>query len=237
MNGTPHNRAKLGDIAKTVIMPGDPLRAKFIADNYLKDAICFNDVRNMFGYTGFYKDKRVSVMGSGMGIPSMGIYSYELFNMYDVDNIIRIGTAGAISNDIDVRDIVIAMGSSTDSNYSKQYNLSGTFAPIADYNLLKTAVECAEKFGIKARVGNVFCSEIFYNDNKEIINNWAKMNVLAVEMESAALYMNAARAGKKALCILTISDHVIKETSLSSDERQTGFNKMMEIALETVNNI
>lgn len=237
MNGTPHNKAKIGEIAKTVIMPGDPLRAKFIAETYLENPVCFNTVRNMFGYTGTYKGKRVSVMGSGMGMPSMGIYSYELFNMYDVENIIRIGTAGAISDKADVRDIVIAMGSSTDSNYGSQHNLAGTFAPIADYKLLKTAVDCAEKLGIEPKVGNVFSSDIFYNDNEKVNEGWAKMNVLAVEMESAALYMNAARAGKRALCILTISDHVVKGTSLSADERQTGFRQMMEVALETVNAI
>lgn len=234
MNGTPHNNAKLGDIAKTVLMPGDPLRAKFIAETYLENPVCFNTVRNMFGYTGTYKGKKVSVMGSGMGMPSMGIYSYELFNMYDVDNIIRIGTAGAISDSADLRDIVIAMGASTDSNFGSQYNLGGTFAPIADYSLLRAAVDSAEKLGIEPKVGNVFSSDVFYNDNSKINEGWTKMNVLAVEMESAALYMNAARAGKKALCILTISDHVVKGTALPAEERQTGFRQMMEVALETV---
>lgn len=233
MKGTPHNSAKVGDIAKTVLMPGDPLRAKFIAETYLENVKCFNTVRNMFGYTGTYKGKEVSVMGSGMGMPSMGIYSYELYNYYDVENIMRIGTAGAISDKADVRDIVIGMGACTNSNYANQYGLPGTFAPIADFDLLKKAVDVSEKSGIKPLVGNVLSSDVFYEERNWVNDAWAKMNVLAVEMESAALYMNAARAGKKALCILTISDHIIKGTSLSAEERQVGFRSMMEIALET----
>ncbi len=234
MNGTAHNHAKLGDIAKTVIMPGDPLRAKFIAETYLENPVCFNTVRNMFGYTGTYKGKKVSVMGSGMGMPSMGIYSYELFHMYDVDHIIRIGSAGALSEQVNLRDIVIAMGASTDSNYASQYQLGGTFAPIADYSLLRAAVDTAEKLEITPKVGNIFTSDVFYNDNSEFNKGLAKMNILAVEMETAALYMNAARAGKKALGILTISDHLLRGEALSAEERQTGFRKMMEVALETV---
>jgi purine-nucleoside phosphorylase len=229
---TPHNEAKSGDIAKTVLMPGDPLRAKFIAENYLEDVVCFNQVRNMFGYTGTYKGKKVSVMGGGMGMPSIGIYSYELYNFYDVENIIRIGSAGGIAEDIMVRDIVIGMGASTNSNFAAQYKLPGTFAPIADYGLLRKAVETAERLNIKTVVGNVLSSDTFYDDNKDANASWRKMNILAVEMEAAALYMNAARAGKKALCILTISDHVFTGESLSAEDRQVTFRDMMEIALE-----
>jgi purine-nucleoside phosphorylase len=230
---TPHNEAKSGDIAKTVLMPGDPLRAKFIAENYLEDAVCFNKVRNMFGYTGIYKGKKVSVMGGGMGMPSIGIYSYELFHFYDVDNIIRIGSAGGVAEDIKLRDIVIGMGASTNSNFAAQYKLPGTFAPIADFGLLRKAVEAAEKLNIKTVVGNILSSDTFYDDNSEANSQWRKMNILAIEMEAAALYMNAARAGKKALCILTISDHVFTGESLSAQDRQQTFREMMEIALET----
>lgn len=229
---TPHIGAKAVDIAKTVLMPGDPLRAKFIADNYLEDVVCFNTVRNMFGFTGTYHGKRVSVMGSGMGIPSIGIYSYELYNFYDVDNIIRIGSAGGIADDIKLRDIVIGMGASTNSNFAAQYKLPGTYAPIADFGLLRKAVEVAEKLEVKTVVGNILSSDTFYDDNPDTNSLWRKMNVLCVEMEAAALYMNAARAGKKALCILTISDHVFTGESLSAEDRQNTFRDMMEIALE-----
>jgi len=229
---TPHNEAKPGDIAKTVLMPGDPLRAKFIAETYLEDVTCFNRVRNMLGFTGYYKGKKVSVMGGGMGMPSIGIYSYELYNFYDVDNIIRIGSAGGISDHVKLRDIVIAMGASTNSNYAAQYRLPGTFAPIADYELLSKAVEAAKRLNINTVVGNVLSSDTFYDDNKEANTLWKKMNILAVEMEAAALYMNAARAGKKALAILTISDHVFTGESLSAQDRQNSFREMMEIALE-----
>jgi purine-nucleoside phosphorylase len=229
---TPHNEAKSGEIAKTVLMPGDPLRAKFIADTYLENVSCFNKVRNMLGFTGDYKGKRVSVMGGGMGMPSIGIYSYELFNMYDVDKIIRIGSAGGIADHIKLRDIVIGMGASTNSNYAAQYKLPGTFAPIADYELLSKAVEAANRLNIKTVVGNVLSSDTFYDDNKEANTLWRKMNILAVEMEAAALYMNAARAEKQALCILTISDHVFTGESLPAEDRQMTFRDMMEIALE-----
>ena len=230
---TPHIGAKAGDIAKTVLMPGDPLRAKFIAENYLEDVVCFNAVRNMLGFSGTYKGKKVSVMGSGMGMPSIGIYSYELYNFYGVDNIIRIGSAGAIADDIQLRDIVIGMGASTNSNFAAQYKLPGTFAPIADFGLLRKAVEAAEKLGVRTVVGNILSSDTFYDDNTEANSLWRKMNVLCVEMEAAALYMNAARAGKKALCILTISDHVFTGESLPAQDRQLTFRDMMEIALET----
>ncbi|HEX2985800.1 MAG TPA: purine-nucleoside phosphorylase [Caproiciproducens sp.] len=228
---TPHNGARLGEIAKTVLMPGDPLRAKFIADHYLTDVACFNTVRNMLGFTGNYKGKPVSVMGGGMGIPSVGIYTYELFNFYNVDNIIRIGSAGGMADNVHVRDVVIAMGACTNSNYAAQYNLPGTFAPIASYGLLKRAVQAAEQLNIHTVVGNVLSSDTFYDDNENALRAWTKMGVLAVEMEAAALYMNAARAGKNALCLLTISDCPFSGEELSAQERQTGFTQMMEIAL------
>lgn len=229
---TPHNGAKTGDIAKTVLMPGDPLRAKYIAETYLEDVTCFNTVRNMFGYTGTYKGKRVSVMGGGMGIPSIGIYSYELYNFYGVESIIRIGSAGGFSDDIKARDIVIAQGACTNSNYADQYKLPGTFAPIADFDLVKKAVEAAESKSVKTVVGNVLSSDVFYSADSEVNDKWKRMGVLCVEMEAAGLYMNAAYAGKKALAILTISDHLYTGECLSAEERQNTFNDMMEIALE-----
>lgn len=232
--GTPHNAAKKGEIARTVLMPGDPLRAKYIADHYLEDVICFNTVRNMLGYTGTYKGTRVSVMGGGMGIPSIGIYSYELYHYYDVESIIRIGSAGAMQDDLNVMDIVIGMGACTNSNYADQYRLPGTFAPIPDYGLLERAVQTAREKGANVRVGNILSTDVFYNDMETFNDRWKRMGVLAVEMEAAALYMNAARAGKKALCILTISDHLYKDASLSAEERQNGFEQMMEIALELI---
>lgn len=230
---TPHNKANVGDIAKTVLMPGDPLRAKYIAEEFLDDVVCFNTVRNMFGYTGTYKGKPLSVMGHGMGMPSMGIYSYELYDQYGVENIIRIGSAGGLSDEVDLMDIVIAMGASTNSNYASQYKLLGILAPIADFGLLRTAVEVAEKKQCKVQVGNILSSDTFYTDDPKDNDLWKRMHVLAVEMESAALYYNAARLGKKALCILTISDHLYSGKELSAEERQTGFRQMMEIALET----
>ncbi len=229
---TPHNGAKMGDIAKTVLMPGDPLRAKFIADNYFENVRCFNTVRNMLGFTGEYKGKEISVMGGGMGMPSVGIYSYELFNFYDVDNIIRIGSAGAYSDDVKVRDLVIASGASTNSNYASQFKLPGTIAPVADFGLMRKAVEIAENKGIKVVVGNVLSSDTFYCDDAGANDAWKKMGVICVEMEAAALYLNAARAHKKALCMLTISDHIYTGEALSAEERQNSFRDMMEVALE-----
>lgn len=229
---TPHNQAKIGEIAKTVLMPGDPLRAKFIAETYLEGAVCFNTVRNMFGYTGTYKGKTVSVMGAGMGMPSMGIYSYELFNNYDVDNIIRIGSAGSIQEDVKLMDVIIGMGACTDSNYARQYNLPGTFAPIASYTLLEKAVAAARKQGTSIKVGNVVSSDLFYDADSTVNERWRSMGIMAVEMESAALYMNAAKARKNALCLLTISDDLLNHKALSAEDRQFGFKKMMEIALE-----
>ena len=229
---TPHNEAGKGEIAGTVLMPGDPLRAKYIADHYLEGARCFNTVRNMLGYTGTYQGRKISVMGGGMGMPSIGIYSYELYHFYDVEAIIRIGSAGALQDDLNARDIVIGMGACTNSDYASQYRLPGIFAPIADYGLLKRAVEAAERKEIPVKVGNILSSDIFYNDDDSVNEKWRRMGVLAVEMEAAALYMNAARAGRKALCILTISDHLFKEQNLSARDREISFTQMMEIALE-----
>ena len=228
---TPHIEAKAGDFAKTVLMPGDPLRAKFIAETFLTDAKLINNVRGVQGYTGTYKGKRVSVMASGMGMPSIGIYSYELFNFYDVENIIRVGTAGVIRPDLKVRDIVIGQGACTNSSYSRQFDLPGDFAPIASFELLQKAVKSAEDMGIKPVVGNLYSSDTFYDDSMGL-SKWQKMGVLAVEMEAAALYMNAARAGKNALAICTISDNPFAGEATTSEERQLNFTKMMEIALE-----
>ena len=229
---TPHIAAKEGDFAKTVLMPGDPLRAKFIAETFLTDAVLVNNVRGVNGYTGYYNGKRVSVMASGMGIQSMGIYSYELFNFYDIDNIIRIGTAGSIHPDLKIRNVVLAMGACTDSNYGAQYELPGTFAPIASFELLRKAVKVIEEMGnIGYKVGNVVSSDVFYSD-RQTTAAWQKMGALAIEMESAALYMNAARAGKNALTICTISDSLVTGEVTTAEERQTSFDDMMKIALE-----
>lgn len=229
---TPHISAKPGDFAKTVLMPGDPLRAKYIAENFLEDAVLVNNVRGVQGYTGFYKGKRVSVMASGMGQPAIGIYSYELYNFYDVETIIRVGSCGSFSPDLHARDIIVAMGACTNGNYASQYNLPGTFCPIADFDLVRRAADECEKAGVNYRVGNIFSSDMFYDDASSGMQ-WAKMGVLGVEMESAALYCNAARAGKKALCICTVSDSFIyPEENTTAEERQNSFTKMMEIALE-----
>lgn len=228
---TPHINAKEGDFAKTVLMPGDPLRAKFIAENYLEDAKQVTDVRNMLGFTGAYKGKRVSVMGGGMGMPSIGIYSHELYNFYGVENIIRIGSAGSMSDKCDVMDIVIAQGACTNSAWQTQYGFPGTYAPIGDFELLYNAVETAKKQGTKVVVGNILSSDTFYNALPEPNKTWMEMGVLCVEMEAAALYMEAAKSKKKALAILTISDNILTGKELTSEERQIGFRKMMELAL------
>ena len=229
---TAHNNAKANDFAKTVLMPGDPLRAKYIAETYLENPRQVTAVRNMFGYTGTYKGKEISVMGGGMGMPSIGIYSYELFNFYGVDQIIRIGSAEALQDHIKVMDVVIGMGACTYSNYAYQYGLPGTFAPIADYELMNKAIETAKRQGTNVVVGNVVSSDVFYNADPTVNDRWRSMGVLAVEMEAAALYMNAAKAKKKALCMLTISDHIYTGEALCAEDRQLGFGKMMEIALE-----
>ena len=228
---TPHIEAKAGDFAETVLMPGDPLRAKFIAETFLEDAKLINNVRGVQGHTGLYKGKRVSVMASGMGMPSIGIYSYELFNFYDVKNIIRVGTAGVIRPDLKVRDIVIGQGACTNSQYGSQFGLPGSFAPICSFELLQKAVAAAQKIGITPVVGNLYSSDTFYDDSQGL-SKWQKMGVLAVEMEAATLYMNAARAGKNALAICTISDNPFTGEATTSEERQNNFTKMMEIALE-----
>lgn len=230
---TPHNAAVEGQIAKTVLMPGDPLRAKLLADTYLENVEQFNTVRNMFGYTGTYKGQPVSVMGSGMGMPSIGIYSYELFNFYGVENILRIGSAGGLAPEVKLRDIVIGMSSSTDSNYPSQYGMPGTIAPTADFGLLSKAVAGAEKLGYPVRVGNILASDVFYTvDNSH--SKWASMGVLAVEMESAALYLNAMYAHKHALTLLTVSDLPLTGEALTAEERQTSFTQMMVVALSVV---
>lgn len=234
---TPHIGAKEGEIAKTVIMPGDPLRAKFIAEKFLENAICFSDVRNMYGYTGTYNGKKISVMASGMGLPSIGIYSYELFNFYDVDNIIRIGTAGSISEKLNLRDIVIAMGSCTDSNYADQFDIPGTYAAIPSYELLSKAVDEAQKMNLKVSVGNILCSSVFYVDAEKKLKPWAENGVLAVEMESFALYLNAVRAKKNALCILTVTDEIFKGKLLNSNERQEGILDMAKLALNVAESL
>lgn len=229
---TPHNSAMPGDIAETVLMPGDPLRAKYIAETYLENPVCFNTVRNMLGYTGSYRGKRISVMGSGMGMPSMGIYSYELYHFYGVEQILRIGSAGGIADGVALRDVVISMSACTDSNYGAQFRLPGTFAPTADFGLLEKAVAAARAQKVSFHVGTVVSSDLFYGDYSGSLQDWKKMGVLAVEMESAALYMNAARAGKKALCLFTVSDLPLTGEALSAEDRQLTFTQMMEIALE-----
>ena len=226
---TPHIGAKLGDIAETVIMAGDPLRVKFMAETYLEDAKLFNQVRGMLGYTGTYHGRRISVMGHGMGGPSIGIYTYELYNFYGVQTIIRVGSAGAIQEALHVGDLVVATGACTNSNYAAQYELPGTFAPIADFELARKAVEACERMGYRHMVGNVLSSDTFYTENSHN-DRWQRMGVLAVEMEIAMLYMNAARAGRKALGICTVSDHILTGEATTAEERQTTFTKMMDVA-------
>ncbi len=228
---TPHILAKPGDIAKTVLMPGDPNRSRFIAENFLTDAVLFNNVRGVQGYTGNYKGKRVSVMASGMGQPSIGIYSYELYKFFEVENIIRVGSCGSFDPDLNLLDIVLAMGACTNGNYAMQYNLPGTFAPIADFGMLRDAVDACEAKGVNYKVGNIFSSDTFYDDANSGMD-WAKMGVLGVEMEAAALYCNAARLGKKALAICSVSDSFVKEGILTPEEREKGLTNMIEIALE-----
>ena len=231
---TPHISAKKEDIAKTVLMPGDPLRAKFIAETFLESPVLVNNVRGVQGHTGTWKGVPVTVMASGMGIPAIGIYSWELYNFYDVDNIIRIGSAGAMRDDLKLMDIVAGQGACTDSNFAHQFELNGTFAPIADYTLLSNCVEAAKEKGIDMKVGNILSSDNFYSpSNCDDSTKWRDMGVMAVEMEAAGLYMNAARAGKLALCICTISDHLYRSEALSSEQRQLSLTQMIEIALDT----
>ena len=227
---TPHNAAKPSEVAKTVLMPGDPLRAKYVAEHYLEDVVCINQVRNMLGFTGTYQGHPISVMGSGMGMPSIGIYSYELYNFYDVEAIIRIGTAGGLSPHVHLRDVVMGQAACTNSNYASQYKIPGTIAPVCDFGLLREAVDEAERLGVTYHVGNLLSTDVFYGDPADN-KAWIDMGVLATEMEAAALYLNAMKAGKKALGIMTISDHVVTGESLSADDRQNTFTQMMEIAL------
>ncbi|TBW88224.1 purine-nucleoside phosphorylase [Staphylococcus hominis] len=231
-NGTPHIQPNGTKIAKTVLMPGDPLRANYIADNFLENVEQFNEVRNMFGYTGTYKGKEISVMGSGMGIPSIGIYSYELYNFFDVDTIIRIGSCGALQENVNLYDVIIAQAASTNSNYVDQFNIPGHFAPIADFELITKAKQVADDIGAVTHVGNILSSDTFYNADKHFNDSWKNMGILGIEMESAGLYLNAIHAGKKALGIFTVSDHILRDEATSAEERQTSFTQMMEIALE-----
>ncbi len=228
---TPHINAGKDDFAETVLMPGDPLRSKYIADNFLTDAKLVNNVRGVQGYTGFYEGKRVSVMASGMGMPSIGIYSYELFNYYDVKNIIRIGSAGSIHPDLQLRDIVIGMSAYTDSSFGRQFGIDAQMAPCCSYELLEKAMSTARKFGFRTVAGPIYSSDCFY-DEQGRSKKLGALGVLAVEMESAALYLNAARAGKNALCICTISDSVLTGEGLPAEERQLSFRDMMKLALE-----
>jgi len=228
---TPHIKATSADFAKTVLMPGDPLRSKFVAETFLENPVLVNNVRGIQGYTGTYKGVTVSVMASGMGMPSIGIYSYELFNFFGVENIIRIGSAGGLAEDVQLRDVIIGMGACTNSAYQDQYKLNGNYAPIANYELLSRAVEEAKELGVRYKVGNLLSSDIFYHADPEFNQGWYKMGVLGVEMEAAALYMNAAAAGKRALAICTVSDHIMRGEALDADARQTTFTDMMTIAL------
>lgn len=236
---TPHIAANMGDFADTVLMPGDPYRSQLIAENFLIDARLVNDVRGVKGYTGLYKGKKISVMASGMGMPSIGIYSYELFNFFGVEKIIRVGSAGSYRKDVKLRDIVLGQAACTDSAFVRQFGLPGDFAPIADFGLLTTAVSEANKLGLTYHVGNILSSDRFYGDGeglpdwKQPVALWSKMGVLAVEMEAAVLYMNAARAGKRALCICTVSDSLVTGEATTAEERQNSFTDMIRLALET----
>ncbi|MFA5527197.1 MAG: purine-nucleoside phosphorylase [Peptostreptococcales bacterium] len=229
---TPHLGASKGDIAETILLPGDPMRAKFIADNFLQDTVCYNSVRGMYGFTGTYKGKRISVQGTGMGMPSIGIYSYELIKEYGVKNLIRVGSCGSFQEDVKVRDVILAMSASTNSRYVHHFNLPGDYAPTASFELLMKAKQIADQNHIPVKVGNVLSSDVFYDDSQDAWKKWAKMGVLAVEMEAAALYMNAARLGANALTILTVSDSIVTGEATTSEEREKTFIDMMKIALE-----
>lgn len=230
---TPHICAEKEDFAKTVLMPGDPLRSKFIAEHFLESPRLINNIRGVQGYTGTYRGTKVTVMASGMGMPSIGIYSYELYEFFGVENIMRIGSAGALSSDVKIRDIVIGMGASTNSAYAEQFRMPGTFAPIASYPLMREAIRQSEKASARYHVGNILSSDTFYNADETANEMWQKMGILCIEMEAAALYMNAARCKKNALAILTISDHILTGEETTAEERQNSFTQMMEIALNT----
>lgn len=232
--GTPHIQPKGAPIAESILLPGDPLRAKFIADTYLEDAVCFNEVRNVLGYTGTYNGQQVSVMGTGMGIPSIGIYSYELIHTFGVKNLIRVGSCGSFQKDVDLYDVIIGQAASTDSNYLSQYRIPGTYAPIGSYRLIEKTVAAAREAGQRFHVGNILSSDVFYNDDETVNDRWTRMGVLGVEMESAALYANAAAAGVDALGIFTVSDNLVTGARTTAEERQSAFTAMMEIALAAV---
>jgi purine-nucleoside phosphorylase len=229
---TVHIGAKKGDIAETILLPGDPLRARFVAEKYLENPVCYNEVRGMYGYTGYYKGKRISVQGTGMGMPSIGIYSHELIVDYGVKNLIRIGSCGSFNENVKVRDVLLAMSASTNSNYASQYDLPGTFAPTASYDLLERAKRTADSKNIPVKVGNILSSDIFYDANPDAWKKWAAMGIMGVEMEAAALYMNAAKLGANALAILTVSDSLVTHELTTSEEREKTLTDMMEIALE-----
>lgn len=229
-----HINAEKGQIAESILLPGDPLRAKFIAENFLTGAKCYNEVRNMLGYTGTYKGVPVSVQGTGMGMPSIGIYSWELITEYGCRNLLRVGTAGSFHKDIKVRDIVAGVAASTDSDYVHAFHLSGTYAPCASFELLMKLAEASKKTGIGFHAGNIVSSDTFYNTDPDAWKRWASMNVMAAEMEAAALYMNAAYHDVNALAIMTISDHFVTGEKTTSEEREASFTDMMTLALETV---
>ncbi|TQS71868.1 purine-nucleoside phosphorylase [Ornithinibacillus gellani] len=228
---TPHIKPNGAPIAETVLLPGDPLRAKFIADTFLTEVVMFNEVRGMLGFTGYYQGKQVSVMGTGMGTPSMGIYSWELIHVFGVKNLIRIGSCGAIQDNMNLYDIVLAMGASTDSEYVRQFHIPGHFAPIASYDLLEKAKKVADEKQLPTHVGNVLSSDVFYNADENAIGKWREMGILCAEMETNGLYLNAAAAGVNALTIMTVSDHILRNEQTTQEERQTAFTNMMEIAL------
>lgn len=230
--GTPHIDPSGVDIAETILLPGDPLRAKFIAETYFENARCFNQVRGMLGFTGTYRGKPVSVMGTGMGIPSISLYSYELIHFFDVKNLVRVGSCGAMQPDMELYDVVIAQGASTDSSYLDQFGLPGQWAALSSYRLLEKAKRAADERGQRTHVGNVLSSDVFYSADADASGKWAKMGILAVEMEAAGLFANAAAAGVDALAILTVSDQIVTEAKTTPEERQTAFTAMIEIALE-----
>jgi len=228
---TAHIEANEGDFAKTVLMPGDPLRAKYIAENFLEDAKLISSIRNIYAYTGTYKGEKISVMASGMGMPSMGIYSHELYEKFGVERIIRVGTAGTINKNLELKDIVVGMGACTDSNYISQFDLNGNFAPICSFDLLQKTMEKAKELNLKINVGNILSSDVFYNPSNDVYKKWSDLGILAVEMEAAALYINAAKLGKQAIAICTVADKVLDDVHCSAEERQTAFTAMMELAL------
>ncbi len=230
---TPHNAAQFGQIAKTVLMPGDPLRARYIAERFLESPELVNNIRGVQGYTGAWQGVPVTVMASGMGIPSIGIYSYELYHFYDVDNIIRIGTAGALADSLDLRDMIIGLGACTNSNFAAQYGLNGTFAPIASWELVHAAMEAADELGLRPVVGNLLSADTYYHADPAFNDAWKRMGVLAVEMEAAGLYLTAAHAGKRALTICTVSNHIYRADEMPTEDRERGLNDMIRLALET----